>query len=108
MGRSQIHCKIYRRELEYFDLLNSGEIDETVENRIHSEKRMKITMEHASHYKKAYRLHNIEVHDYFRRNAPAILHVGKLEDPHKWQKMGRFLGINVPASYECHENQSKM
>ena len=107
IGRSKIHCKIYRRELEYLDLLNSGEIDETVENKIRSEKKMKITMEHASHYKKVYRLHNTEVQDFFRRNAPENLHVGKLEDPHKWQKMGRFLGIHVPEIYECHENQSQ-
>ena len=24
IGKSKIHCKVYRRELEYFDLLNSG------------------------------------------------------------------------------------
>jgi len=39
IGSSRIHCKIYRRELEYFEFLHSGVIDEHAENQIHSEKR---------------------------------------------------------------------
>jgi hypothetical protein len=61
---------------------------------------------HAEHYKNVYRLHNIEVQDFFRRRSPASLHVGSLEDPNKWQKLGKFLGVEVPEAYESHENAS--
>jgi hypothetical protein len=105
VGSSRIHCKIYRRELEYFELLHSGTIDETIENQIHSEKIMKL-LGHAEHYKDVYRLHNIEVQDFFRTRSPVSLHVGSLEDPKKWQKLGKFLGIEVPEGYESHENAS--
>lgn len=105
VGISRIHCKIYRRELEYFELLHSGTIDETTENQIHSKKIMKL-LGHAEHYKNVYRLHNIEVQDFFRRRSPVSLHVGALEDPKKWQKLGKFLGVKVPEGYESHENAS--
>ena len=106
IGRSRIHCKVYRRELEYFELLHAGKIDERTENQLHAERMMKLAGL-AEHYKDVYRLHNIEVQDFFRRRAPASLHVGALEDPHKWQKLGRFLGAEVPESYESHENASE-
>lgn len=105
VGRSRIHCKIYRREQEYFDLVRSGAIDELSENQIHSEKVMKLTGQ-AEHYKAVYRLHSIEVQDFFGRHAPESLHVGELEDPDKWQKLGKFLGIEVPADYQSHEKSS--
>jgi len=107
IGGSQSHCKIYRRELEYFDLRTSGKFDEKLENQIHSEKTMKITTDHAEHYKKIYRLHNTEVQDFFHRNASGALHVGRLEDSDKWQKLGEFLNIEVPEDYNSHINISK-
>jgi hypothetical protein len=106
IGKARIHCKVYRRELEYFDLLRSGAIDEEVENQLFSEKKMKI-IGHAEHYKSIYLRHNIEVQDFFRRHAPEALYVGSLEDPEKWNKLGRFLNIEVPVNYESHENKSK-
>jgi len=106
IGRARGHCKTYRRELEYFDLIESGQIDEQQENIMGAPKKMKITgMD--EHYKAVYRLHNIEVQDFFRRNAPHALHVGRLEDPEKWKKLGTFLGIKVPDEYESHKNASK-
>lgn len=105
VGRTRIHSKVYRRELEYFDLLDSNAIDEEAESHPLSEKTMKLTG-HARHYKDIYRLHNTEVQDFFRRHAPTSLHVGKLEDPDKWKKLGEFLGVEVPENYECHENAS--
>ena len=105
IGRSRVHCKVYKRELEYFELLHSGKIDKRVEKQIHSGKTMKLTG-YAEHYKDIYRLHNIEVQDFFHRHAPESLHVGKLEDPDKWQKLGAFLNIEVPMGYMSHENTS--
>lgn len=105
LGNSRIHCKVYRRELEYFDLLHSGNIDEQVENQFFSEKKLKL-INCAEHYKEIYRLHNTEVVDFFHRHSPESLHVGSLEDPNKWQKLGDFLGVKVPSNYACHENKS--
>ena len=41
LGRAKVHCKIYRRELEYFELLNSGLFDEEKEDKKHVGKTMK-------------------------------------------------------------------
>lgn len=103
VGGSRGHSKIYRRELEYFELLHSGRIDESVENQNFSEKTMKLSG-YGEHYKEIFRLHSIEVQDFFHRYAPKSLHVGRLEDPDKWQKLGKFLGVEVPLGYTCHEN----
>ena len=105
VGRTRIHCKVYRRELEYFDLLHSNAIDEEIENHRGSKKTMKL-IGHAKHYKDVYRLHNTEVQDFFQRHAPGALHVGRLEDPDKWKKLGKFLGIEVPENYDSRENVS--
>ena len=107
LGRSRIHCKIYRRETEYYDLLHSGAIDEKDENRIRNEKTMKITPAHANHYKAIYNLHNMEAAEFFEKCSPHSLHVGKLEDPDKWEKLEKFLGLKVTKGYESHENKSK-
>jgi hypothetical protein len=107
LGRSRIHSKVYRRELEFFDLLQSGIIDETYEDQKRFEKTMKISPELAEHYKAVYNLHSIEVQDFFNRRAPDSLHVGRLEDPGKWQKLGEFLHVKVPEKYESYENKSR-
>jgi hypothetical protein len=106
IGKSRIHAKIYRRELEYFDLLKMGDFDEEIENTFGTDKTMKLTG-HADYYKEIYRLHNTEVQDFFQKNAPNALHVGQLEDPEKWYKLGKFLGVEVPCGYDCHENASR-
>jgi hypothetical protein len=38
---------------------------------------------HAAHYINVYRLHNIEVVDFFERFSPNSLFRGQLEDPEK-------------------------
>ena len=84
VGDNRIHCKIYRRELEFFDLLLSGHLSEEI-----------------------YRLHNTEVIDFFRRHAPESLYSARLEDPDKWKRLGEFLGVQVLEGYKSHENPSK-
>ena len=107
LGRSKIHSKVYRRELEYFDLVNSGAMNEIIENDRQSEKTMKL-FGLAEHYKDIYRLHTLEVQEFFQRHCPEALHVGTLEDPEKWVKLGNFLDLDVPAHYESHENKSSV
>jgi hypothetical protein len=107
IGRTVIHCKVYRRELEYFQMLRSGTIDEKVENELFSPKTMKLAGM-GQHYKEVYRLHNLEVQEFFRTYRPDALHVGQLEDPAKWIRLGAFLGVQVPAGYQSHENRSAL
>jgi len=102
---SRVHCKIYRRELEYFDFMGSWEIDKKFENQNFPNNNIK-ELDFADHYKDVYRLHNIEVEDFFQRHAPDSLFKGELEDPCKWQKLGEFLNIDVPKEYSSHENPS--
>ena len=106
IGDNRVHCKIYRRELEFFDLLLGGHLSEQEENQIHSRKIMKLA-NHSRHYKEIYRLHNTEVIDFFRRHAPESLYYGRLEDPDKWIRLGEFLGVQVPEGYKSHENPSE-
>lgn len=106
IGKSRIHAKIYRREIEYFDLLRSGMVDDKTENTFGTEKAMKLAG-FDERYKEIYRLHLIEAQDFFARHSPESLFVGELSDPGKWQKLGKFLNIDVPADYESHENSSK-
>ena len=81
-------------------------VDETIENQLYPPKTMKMS-DRPEHYKDIYRLHNLEVQDFFRIHRPDALHVGTLEDPDKWRKLGAFLEIAIPAGYESYENRSK-
>jgi len=105
IGTGRGHCKIYRRELEYFSLLQAGEIDEITENQVSANKVMKLTGR-GEHYKEIYRLHTLEVEAFFKRLSPESLHVGCLEDPLKWQKLAGFLNIQIPDDYSSHMNSS--
>lgn len=106
IGRTKSHCKTYRREMEYFELVRAGEIDESVENDRNADKTMTL-VDRAEHYKNVYQRRNTEVKDFFQRHAPDALHVGRLEDPHKWENLGEFLGVDVPSEYSVHANRSK-
>jgi Sulfotransferase domain len=57
IGRTRTHCKVYRREPEYFELVRSGVMDETAQNQLQGGKRMKI-LGHDEHYKQVFALHN--------------------------------------------------
>ncbi|MGJ8682000.1 sulfotransferase, partial [Paraglaciecola sp.] len=59
LGRSRTHSKVYRRELEYFDLMKSEGFDEEHENTIGTDKLMKLTGMQ-QHYIDIYNMHNQE------------------------------------------------
>jgi len=102
LGDNRVHAKIYRRELEFFDAVRAGRIDDPAG----PGHRMMTIEGHAEQYANALRLHALEVEDFFRRHAPERLHLGRLEDPGKWTKLGAFLGLDVPDDYESHANAS--
>ncbi|WP_459922178.1 sulfotransferase [Desulfatiferula olefinivorans] len=105
-GGCRIHSKIYHREKEFYTLRDQGVITPEDEDKFQGEKKMRLDGL-ADHYKWYYELHNREVRDFFRRHDPSALFDGDLYDPDKWRKLGRFLGVHVPAGYECHENRSR-
>ena len=106
IGDNRVHCKIYRRELEFFRLMEGDPLADDDKQRFDSEHRLKLShME--EHYKAIYELHTTEVLDFFRRRSPGSLFTRRLEDAGTWQALGRFLGVDVPASYRSHENVSR-
>jgi hypothetical protein len=102
IGDNRAHSKVYRREPEFFESLKLGLIDDLPDD----SGRMMTMIGHAEHYKNVYRLHNTEVVDFFSRFAPLDLYHGDLEDPLKWQRLGAFLGVEVPETYQCLLNAS--
>lgn len=105
IGRSEIHCKLYRREADYFALASSEDFDELAENRLEPPKTLQMTG-HDEHYKSLYRRQNEEVARFFSKYSPYSFFTTYLEDPMKWVKLGEFLKIQVRAEYEAHENPS--
>lgn len=88
------HCKIYRREWDYYSQSEKGDIE-------------KIQLaEKEQHYKEIYTLYNKEVVEFFNQFSPDSLFTCSLEDPQKWMKLGQFVGIDVPADFEVHANKS--
>lgn len=103
LGNTFLHCKIYRREFELYELLNrrNMEIEEyKLDNLLGLDGK-------ENHYRTIYELHNREVIDFFERSNPASLFVCDLKDPDKWQKLGKFIGIDVPKDLDIHINKSK-
>jgi len=105
IGDTEGHCRVFRRELEYFELLTSGTFDREAENRVSGPKTMKLAG-HEAHYKALYRLHGLDVRDFFARVRPEVLFATRLEEPDKWQTLGAFLNVRVPDGYDAHENPS--
>lgn len=106
LGLNRIHSKVYRREIEFFELIDEESITDNMWTSVHDKEKMSLKR-HKSHYKKVYKIHNREVKSFFRNKPSENLHVGKIEDKNKWKKLGKFLSVDVPDGYECHKNRSK-
>lgn len=105
IGRPMMHCKVYRRELEYIGLFDQKKLSDEAQMNQEIKKRIKLSG-NAEHYKNIYHLYNYEVQEFFKKASPGSLFVCSLEDPEKWIKLGAFLGIQVTDGYMCHENRS--
>jgi len=104
IGDNRVHAKIYRRENEFFELLDGGEIDDT--DRPSTPDRMMKLQSYAEHYKNIYLRNTREASEFFSMHEPSALFLARLEDPDKWTKLGEFLGTVVPATYNVHLNSS--
>jgi hypothetical protein len=104
LGNTRRHVKIYQREKEFYQRLDKEAgfkpDDVEIDNLLSLE-----GMD--EHYKTLYDIHNRQVVEFFEKFSPKSLFTGKLEDPKKWEKMGKFFGLSVPAGFEVHANKSK-
>lgn len=102
LGNTYRHSKLYRREQEYYNLniekFYSREIDNL----------LPLTEENRIHYTEIYRLRIREIKEFFHEFDNRRLLYARLEDPNKWQKVGRFFKINVKQGYEIHANKTKV
>lgn len=104
LGNTRLHCKIYRREDDFFDLKEKSGWQEYDDLKIDNLLTLK---EAEEYYKSTYNRHNREVKEFFLKNAPESLFVTALEDPMKWQKLGEFMGMSIDKDFEIHVNKSK-
>jgi Sulfotransferase domain len=103
LGNTKRHCKIYRREIEFYDLLKSKSLS------VYDEKKIDNLLPiegHMEHYISLYKLRNQEIKDFFSDKPSDCFFTCTLEDPLKWQKLGAFMGINIPRGFEVHANKS--
>lgn len=103
LGNTRIHCKIYRREDEYYNMNKDSSFNSSLEK---IDNLLSLDGKEA-HYKKIYELYNNEVVEYFTQYSPSSLFNCDLEDEFKWQKLGKFFNIKVPNSFEIHANRSE-
>lgn len=102
-GNTRLHCKMYRREKEFYH-----QLDTNLNFKPHERDEDKLLRLEGwdEHYKLIYETHNREVVDFFNKFNPESLFVCRLEDPYKWQKLGEFVGIEVEDAFEIHSNRS--
>lgn len=101
LGNTYRHSRIYRRENEFYKLglktLYSREIDNL----------LPLTEAERTHYTSLYILRNKEIKEFFKEHDNKRLFCCRLEDPDKWQKLGRYLNLKISSDYQVHANRSK-
>lgn len=102
-GNTKRHCKVYRREEDFYQLISDDQLKDYDEKSIDN---LLSLRGYEDHYKTLYSIRNKEIMEFFNKNAPESLFVAKLEDPNKWQKLGEFFNIKISADLEVHANKS--
>lgn len=101
---TKIHAKVYRREHEFYKLADLDPEFNTFEA---DPERMMVLRGMEDHYKSIYVRSNREVVEFFERHDRNALFVCDLYDDRKWQKLGDFIGIDVPENFDVHANQTQ-
>lgn len=104
LGNTRLHCKIYRRELDFFDLF--PEQNDRLEYNNKKIDNLLNLKGYDKHYKEIYKIQNQDIKDFFTKYAPEAFFTCGLEDPQKWNKLAAFMNINIPDNFEVHENRS--
>ena len=104
LGNARQHCKMYRREKEFYDRLeNDPQFAPSP-----YEVELLMDMEpHKQHYTDLYKVRQKEVLEFFDQKDNSRLISLQLEDPDKWVKLGKFMGLKVPKDLDIHSNASK-
>ena len=101
LGITEIHAKAYRREADFWWLVeNFSDIGQF-------ENQGMFLFDQAEHYKRVYRLHNRETRMFFARTAPDRFLSLNLSDPEKWRKAAVFLGFEDKPYQDVHTNKSR-
>lgn len=105
LGNTYRHCQVYRRLDEYYEYFDRhpevADSDSKIDNLL-------LMDEKREHYTMIYNEYNKEAINFFKKYAPQNFYFGRLEDPEKWIKLGRFLNIDVDENYSVHANNSKL
>lgn len=104
LGNTKRHCKVYRREKDFYELKHTQGLEEYDEHKIDNLLSLK---GYEEHYKTIYRIRNREIIEFFEKHSPNSLFVGELEDPEKWEKLAQFMNIKIPSNFEVHANKSR-
>lgn len=104
LGNTFRHCKLYRREKEFYECFPSHNWSKDM---LKIDNKLLLNDSHRKHYKDIYNLRNREIIDFFKYygDNKRFIHL-KLEDPNKWQKLGKFFNIKVNTDYESFKNRS--
>lgn len=103
LGNTKRHCKVYRREAEFYRNLDFSK--GFMPKKIKIDNLMELSG-NDEHYKSVYKLHTREVIDFFRLKKSEVFFYCNLYDKDKWYKLGIFLEIDVPKNFEMHSNQT--
>jgi len=104
LGNTKLHCKIYRREKEFYDKLEADASFKSSKDKIDN---LLPLAGYKQHYIDLYEIRNREVINFFEENDSSRLFHCDLSDSTKWQKLGEFIGIDVPKDFSIHSNKTQ-
>lgn len=108
LGNTQIHSKIYHRELEYLESLDGNFeplYDYDGENRQNWDNLI-VDETWKDKYIRAYLTHNTEVKRFFDHQDSSRLISLNLEDEDKWLKLAKHFDIQQPKGLDTHMNKT--
>lgn len=104
LGNTKRHCKVYRREIEFYQKLETDNDFKPTEDEIDN---LLPLLGHEKHYRDLYEIRNKEIIDFFEKKDPSRLFHCDLADSNKWQKLGEYFKIDIPNDFKIHSNKSK-
>lgn len=102
-GNTLRHSKVYRRESEFYEFIQSADLEVYNHNKIDNLLYLEGKREH---YESLYVTRNFEIEQFFKEFAPHRLFTCSLYDQEKWQKLGAFVGENISDDFDVHANKS--
>jgi hypothetical protein len=103
LGNTKIHCKVYRREKEFYHKVKTDENFKPSEDKVDN---LLPLIGHEKHYREIYEIRNKEIIEFFEKHGSNQLIHCDLTDSNKWKELGKFFGIDVPNDFKIHSNKS--